>query len=110
MVKNLYAVPTPLPHGANESKIEDFFEAATKAIPYNGKTFHDGPGFDSAKHISKQIFAHRVVRPNASTINFDGFKPLLNNLVAVIKAHKASLPPNPPAPAAPPSAPGQAAP
>jgi hypothetical protein len=82
-------MPTPLSAGASESKIEDFFDAAAKAIPYNGKTFHDGPGFDGTKHIGKQIFAHRVVRPNAATINFDGFKPLLSNIVAIIKAHKA---------------------
>jgi RNA-directed DNA polymerase len=110
LVKNVYAVPTPLPPGATESKIEDFFDAATKAIPYNGKTFHDGPGFDSTKHIGKQIFAHRVVRPNAAKISFDGFKPLLDSLVAVIQAHRASLTPNAPAPAAPPTTPSQAPP
>jgi len=88
VVKNLYAMPTPLSAGASESKIEDFFDAA--ATPYNGKAFHDGPGFDGTKHIGKQIFAHRVVRPNAATINFDGFKPLLDSIVAIIKTHKAT--------------------
>jgi RNA-directed DNA polymerase len=86
VVKNLYAVPTPIPTGATESKIEDFFDAAAKAISYNGKTFHDGPEFDRTKHIGKQIFAHRVVRTNASKINFAGFAPLLDSLVAVIHA------------------------
>jgi RNA-directed DNA polymerase len=82
-------MPTTLPTGASESKIDDFFDAATKATPYNGKTFHDGPGFDGTKHIGKQIFAHRVVRPNAATINFEGFKPLLDNIAAIIKTHLA---------------------
>jgi retron-type reverse transcriptase len=31
IIRNLYAVPTPLLNNANESKIEDFFDAATKA-------------------------------------------------------------------------------
>ena len=104
VVKNLYAMPTPLPTGATESTIEDFFDAATKATSYNGKTFHVGPGFDGTKHIGKQIFAHRVVRPNAATINFDGFKPLLSNIVAIIKTHKAppaSAPVGPPPAASP---------
>jgi RNA-directed DNA polymerase len=91
---------TPLLAGAKESTIEDFFDAAAKAIPYQGKTFHeDGAGFDPTKHIGKQIFAHKVVRPNAAQIDFSGFKPLLDNIVAVIKAHDASL-----AQAAPPAA------
>jgi RNA-directed DNA polymerase len=89
VAQNLYAVPTPNPAGATESTIEDFFDAATKAMPVAGKVFHaEGKGFDKAKHIGKQVFAHRVVRLNAGTINFDGFRPLLNNIVAVIKAHK----------------------
>lgn len=92
VVENLYVVPTPLPTAARESTIEDFFDGATKAISFNGKTFHDGPGFDRAKHIGKQIFAHRVIRPHASKINFSGFVPLLDSLVAVINAHRASLP------------------
>jgi hypothetical protein len=92
VVKNLYVMPTPVPTSATESTIEDFFDSAAKAIPYNGKTFHDGPGFDRTKHIGKQIFAHRVIRPNASRIDFSGFVPLLDSLVAVINAHRASLP------------------
>lgn len=100
VVKNLYVVPTPVPNGQKESKIEDFFHAATKAMPFDGKVFHQGgDGFDATKHIGKQIFAHRVVRPNASQIDFSGFKPLLANIVAVIKAHHA--PPAAPGPAGP---------
>jgi RNA-directed DNA polymerase len=87
---NLYAVPTPNPAGATESMIEDFFDAATKATPVDGKILHaDDKNFDESKHISKHIFAQRVVRANAGKINFDGFRPLLDNIVAVLKAHKA---------------------
>jgi RNA-directed DNA polymerase len=86
---NLYVMATPLTSGAKESAIEDFFDAATKAIPYQGKTFHEeGPDFDQTKHIGKQIFAHKVVRPNATKIDFTGFKPLLDILVAIIHTHR----------------------
>jgi RNA-directed DNA polymerase len=108
VVKNLYVVPTPVPKGQKESKIEDFFDSATKALPFDGKVFHwGGDGFDPTKHIGKQIFAHRVVRPNAAKIDFSGFKPLLSNIVAVIKAHHAS-PARPSNAALSPVVPGQA--
>ncbi|MBE3037752.1 MAG: RNA-directed DNA polymerase [Chloroflexi bacterium] len=91
VVKNLYALATPLVGTTTESKIEDFFDDAIKATVIDGKTFNDKNKIDAAKHYSKTVFAHRVVRPNADTINFSGFRPLLTNLVAVINAHKASI-------------------
>jgi len=96
VVKNLYAVATPLAEGIASSKIEDFFDAATKATVIEGKTFNDGDGFDVDKHYGKKVFAHRVVRPKADKIDFSGFRPLLTNLVAAINKHKlATAPPAP---------------
>ncbi len=88
VVRNMYALPTPL-NGAKESKIEDFFDAATRAIAIGSKTFNDTKDFDEEKHFGKKIFAHRIVRASAATINFQGFHPLLTNLVEVIKSHAA---------------------
>jgi hypothetical protein len=88
--QNLYAVPTPL-SGAQSSKIEDFFEPGVKATILNGKTFDDTNGFDTADHYGKKIFAEAVIRPHAVKINFSGFRPLLTNLEAAIKAHLAAL-------------------
>src|SRR5439155_5862475 len=87
VVRNLYAVPTPLINGATESKIEDFFDATIKTTVIGGKTFNDKNDFDEAMHYGKKVFAHNVVRPNADSINFDGFRPLLVNLTSVITAH-----------------------
>jgi RNA-directed DNA polymerase len=89
VVRNLYAMPTPLVGGAPESKIEDFFGAATKAVSIDGKTFSDKNGFDVEKHYGKKVFAHKVVRPNADNIDFTGFRPLLATIVDVIKSHPA---------------------
>ena len=87
VIKNMYAVPTP----GNSSKIENFFEETIKATVVKGKTFNDGNNFEADKHYGKKIFAHRVVRPKAGTVDFTGFRPLLTNLVAAINEHKASI-------------------
>ena len=38
VIKNMYAVPTPIPSEKKSSKIEDFFDDATKATVIAGKT------------------------------------------------------------------------
>ena len=91
VVRNLYAVPTPLLNGAQESKIEDFFEAALKATILGGKKFNVENNYDTAIHYGKKIFAHSVVRPGANSINFGGFRSLLSNLVSAIKWHAAAV-------------------
>ena len=91
VIQNLYVVPTPLVSGVTESKIEDFFEPALKATQIGGKTFNDSNNIDSTTEYGKQVFAHAVVVPNAKTINFHGFRPLLANLTSVITAHRALL-------------------
>ena len=87
IVRNLYAVRTPPTAAARQSKIEDFFEQAVKATVIEGKTFSDGNAFDSTRHYGKSVFAHKVVRPGADTISFDGFIPLLTNVVAALRHH-----------------------
>ncbi len=93
IIKNLYAVPTPLGADATPSKIEDFFDATVTATVIAGKTFNPDNGSDKDKHYSKKVFAHKVVRPKADTIDFTGFRPLLTNLTAAINKHKASVVP-----------------
>jgi hypothetical protein len=83
-------VPTPLVGAAKESKIEDFFDANTKATKIGGKTFNPENKFDKNTQYSKEIFAQQVVRAGAATINFDGFRPLLTKLVEVIRWHAAN--------------------
>lgn len=93
IIKNLYAVPTPLGPGGTPTRIEDLFENSVKAAVIDGKTFNPGKGFDKDKHYSKKVFAHKVVRPNAHTIDFSNFRPLLTNLSAAINKHRASIVP-----------------
>lgn len=91
--KNMYTVATP---GA-DSAIEDFFEPAVRATVVDGKTFSPFDKADKSKHFGKKVFAHKVVSPNAGTINFDAFKPLLARIVAAMKQHQATHPVPPPA-------------
>jgi retron-type reverse transcriptase len=91
IVKNLYAVPTPLLNGATSSKIEDFFDATIKGTVLGGKTFNDNNTFDTAKHYGKSIFAEQVVRVKANSIDFSGFRTLLAVLESVIRAHSAAV-------------------
>lgn len=84
---NMYAACTP---GAQPSKIEDCFDSATRATVIDGKTFSDdnGESFDATRHYGKTVFAHKVVRARADTIDFNGFRPLLTVLTAVIQRHR----------------------
>ena len=87
VTKNLYAVPTPLIANQMSSKIEDCFDAATLGTVLGNKTFIAENKFDETKHYGKHIFAEAVVVKHAKSINFNGFKPLLTNICAVIKEH-----------------------
>jgi retron-type reverse transcriptase len=88
---NLYLSATPLKPGGGDSMIEDFFDAATKATPVSGKTFAPDASEDSSKHYGKIVFAHKVVRAHAGTIDFNGFQEILSNIASVIDAHELKL-------------------
>jgi RNA-directed DNA polymerase len=77
IVKNLYLVPTPVPSGQQESKIEGFFAADIKKTILSGKTFSTDNDYDKTKFYGKSEFADQVVVPHAKTIDFKGFAPLL---------------------------------
>jgi hypothetical protein len=96
VVSNLYVVLTPLIGGSSSSMAEDFFDAATKALPYKGKTFDQSNDYSTATHYGKADFAYHVVQPNAAKIDFSGFNPLLANISMAIEEHaKLHAPPTP---------------
>ena len=92
VIKNMYAVPTPIPPSEGTSKIEDCFGDAIKATVIDGKTFSAGNNFAADRHYGKKVFAHRVVLPKADTIDFTGFRPLLTNIAEAIQHHKTANP------------------
>lgn len=89
LTDNLYLVKTLELGATGKSCIEDMFDAATKAIPLDGKVFHtDDKTFDPAKHIKKVPFAKKVIPQNAGVISWTGFNPLLARIAAVIADYK----------------------
>jgi hypothetical protein len=91
VVKNLYAVPTPFGPNKAETRIEDLFDAATKATKLSGKRFSPENKLDPETQYGKAAFAEHVVAAHASKIDFSGFKPLLTNISAAIRAHRMAV-------------------
>jgi RNA-directed DNA polymerase len=87
---NLYLVTTPLMQGAKQSIIEDCFDTSLKSTVINGKTFSVANNFNHETNYGKSDFAYKVVRPNADSIDFSGFQPLLDRFVGVLNASAAS--------------------
>lgn len=93
VVANLYLVFVPKKEGASDTIIEDLFDATVLAKTVDGKTFNSDKKADNKLHFGKTVFAHKVVRPNASTTNFSGFDPLLKCLSDVVKTAAAAAKP-----------------
>ncbi len=93
LTDNLYLVKTPLVGVTSPTScIEDLFDDATKKKPLNGKTFYpEKDGFDEDIHIGKARFATKVVAPNATSISWVGFTPLLDRIAAVLADYPAKM-------------------
>jgi len=90
--KNLYVVPIPLPMGASAVKIEDLFDDTVKKTVVAGKSFDEKKSHQDHAFYGKTVFAHKVVKPNAATIDFSKFTPLLLNVSAAIEEHRKKYP------------------
>lgn len=80
----LYLVKTPIKGPDNKSCPEDFFAPALLATKIEGKVFNPNKEHEAPGEYGKVIFAERVVRPQAGTIDFSGFDPLLSRIDAVL--------------------------
>ena len=90
VTKNLYLVKTPEKAPKPNSCIEDLFDPALLSTKIGGLDFDPDKKHDEKGKYGKQIFADKVVRAGASTIDFSGFDPLLDRIVAVISDYAAS--------------------
>jgi RNA-directed DNA polymerase len=91
--RNIYLVPTPKLDG-KDTKIEDFFDDELKRVTLGGKKFNDSNKIDDAKEYGKMRFATAVVEPRADTIDFTGFRPLLENVAAAIEDYYKQVQPS----------------
>ncbi len=87
--RNLYLILTPLQDKQSESKIEDLFDALTRAVKIDGKSFNPSNEKATETTYSKAVFARKVVEEMASSINFAGFVPLLDRIAKVVESHYA---------------------
>ena len=92
IVANLYLVTTPISSGETQSTIEDFFDGKTKSTVWKGKTFNTGKDFNRDMNYGKADFALNVVKANADSIDFSGFRPILDRFVQVLDEHARRFP------------------
>lgn len=91
LAKNLYVVATPHLPSAKGSAIEDFFPKHVLETKLGGKSFNPkNEGINLKTEYGKSHFASHVVKKNEATIDFTGFKAILDRLEAVIAHHSAS--------------------
>jgi len=81
---NLYLIKTPEMGASGVSRIEDFFDQGLLKTEIDGKKFNPSKEHGADGEYGKHVFAEKVVRPNAAKIDFSGFAPLLERIVAVI--------------------------
>ena len=73
---NLNLVSVPLPDGIDECELEDLFDEKTLATKIKGRSF-SRKDIDKDQYYNKDIFS-RYVYNHYKSINFSGFKPLLD--------------------------------
>lgn len=85
---NLYLLTHKLAKDQDESEIEDLFDKKTLDVEINGKTFNRcTTKNNNDKFFSKEIFSKYVLE-NYKTINFDGFRAILDNITNIINETK----------------------
>ena len=84
LIDNLYLVKTPKRGMKSESCIEDFFDRELLATKLDAKKFNPKKVHGADGEYGKAVFADKVIRPKADTIDFSKFAPLLERVSAVV--------------------------
>lgn len=82
--KNLYLVTNQLLNGEPEMEIEDLFKKEVLEVKIKGKVFDKRDGVDREETFGKARFAEYVYK-NYQEIDFNNFKPMLQNISDIIK-------------------------
>ncbi len=83
---NLFLLTNPLVEGRTESEIEHMFTQETRSIELGGKKLLLASNFDNTRYFGKDHFSNYVLA-NYSTIDFSGFRPLLNALRTILQEY-----------------------
>lgn len=84
---NLFLLTNPLVEGRTESEIEHMFTQETRSIELGGKKLSLASDFDNTRFFGKDYFSNYVLA-NYSTIDFSGFRPLLNALRTLLQEYE----------------------
>lgn len=89
LTENLYLVKTPHVGKSHKTCIEDLFEPDLLKTKLGESVLNLKKKHKAEGQYGKDRFSKEVVRPQADNINWDGFTPLLQSIVAVIDHHSA---------------------
>lgn len=84
VIRNLYVVLTPLNEEREYSDIESLFDDNTRLIKHNGRCFNTVSNRNDNTDLSKINFANHIIHKQKTSINFNGFKCLLNRIRGAI--------------------------
>lgn len=90
LIDNLYLLTVPLIGDKSECEMEDLFDKITLSHKIGGKEFTKKDKFDTSKFYGKKIFSDYVLE-NYSNINFNGFRPVLDNICKIINEYNKVL-------------------
>lgn len=85
---NLYLIKTPAVGLLEKTCVEDMFPQKLLKTVVDGKSFDADKKHEEPGKYGKTVFAMRVVVPQKATIDFTGFCPLLDRIVAALDHHK----------------------
>jgi RNA-directed DNA polymerase len=88
--KNLYLVKTPETGAKGDSCIEELFDKSLWKEKVEGKSFNIKKEHASPTEYGKTVFAEKVILPNAKTIDFANFEPLLQRIISVVESYTPS--------------------
>lgn len=83
---NLYILTNPLVKGLDECEIEDLFDDQVLGLKLGNKSFSREKNYDKNEFYGKKIFSEYIM-DNYETIDFDLFKPLLDEITRIAEQH-----------------------
>lgn len=87
ITSNLYLSTHQLVKGLQECEIEDLFDDSTLNTKINDKTFErDSKLYSDKRNYGKTVFADYISK-NYKNIDFENFKPLLDNINEIITTY-----------------------
>lgn len=84
---NVFLLTNPLTRNKPECEIEDLFSDKALEHEIDGKTFCRSSSYDIQTHYGKEIFS-KYVSDSYKSIDFSGFRPLLNALNTVVSNYE----------------------